>query len=363
MLSIYDTLRRADHVICSLNDDRTSVAATAGATPPLRASIECVDRLGQTILVREVSGLEIRPTSDHESDVYLNSRKGRTSVREYLGSTDDLLKIPFEEQIAVMELGREAGFPPKSEAYGTLSSLDLLRSLAEDRSRLAVAPELRAVRETVLWDDAWYSDIEAFALDFEELGGDATDERALQAFVDQRLTEDFQTFLAAVETTLDGTDASRSMLMALETSEDRAGFPGDHPVKGLAATVTSGTIERALASCSLIRFIDYMGDLILEAPPRSFMLRRVDEEQAANVRRINSGLERESSLAQVWGSAGRLYMGRSLKSLEQDRSVALELSTMQRCGNEPLSAQIEDVRNAPQGSEGHGSLNRGRSGR
>lgn len=345
MPNIYDTLRRTDHVNCSLDDDSGAVFGTRGHVPLLRARIECVNQLGETILATMVRGIEVRPTSDHEANVYLNSRRGRAAVREYLGSTDDRLRIPFEEQIAVMELGRQAGFPSRSEVYGDLSSIDLLRGLAENHSRFAGTPELRAARETVLWDDSWYADVEAFAVDFEELGGDATDGAALQAFVDQRLSEDFQAFLAATEEVLGRRDGA-SLLMALETTRDSAGFTRDSPVEGLPATVTSGTLGRALEACDSVRLVDYMGDLTLEAPPHSFVLRRIDEEQAATVRRINSGIERGSSRAQVWEHAGRLWLGRELRSLEQDRSVAIERPVEERWGNEPLSTQIEGARDA-----------------
>ena len=357
MRDIYDIIHKTEYATCRLNDDPEWPRADGSEAPLLRARIECQDRNGNVFRTFEVGGLEICPTGRDEAEIWINARRGRATTREHLGRVDDGRRSSFEEQVAVLALGRMAGFAPSSEAYGELSSLDLLRGLANNLSKLALTPEVRMARETILWDDAWYGDPEAFALDFEELGGDATDEQALAAFVDQRLSEDFTSFLEAAEQVLGTSDAGRA-LIALETdvAHGRCGVVPEPPSEGFATALVSGTVGRALSQADGVRIVDRARELVIEAGSSSFVLRRVSEEKAQTMRRVLAGLDRTSSLARVWDSAGPLWMGDRIAALEADRSVTLERDAESRCGNEPLSAQASSLvaGTAPE-PDGHGA--------
>ena len=179
-----------------------------------------------------------------------------------------------------------------------------------------------AVAETILWDDAWYDDPEYFAADFEELGGDPGDAKALAAFVEDRLMEDFRAFLAATEPAL--ADAAALMVHAttptVEPFDLQPGLP-----RTFDEALTDTAMANELAMCSRIRVSDLRGALCVAgtAPSGrevSYELRELSPEQLRAVEDICLGRDREGSLAGVWS---RARDPRIASTVLEDRSRAV----------------------------------------
>lgn len=332
MRDIFDVLEETQSVTCVIDDDHR------GPTGALEARIECLaqsDGVTRSLLSHEVGAIELVATGPREADAFVSARTQGGVLRELVGHLNERGEGGLEGQLALLELGRMAGISWDQEQ----PTLEGLRSRARERSISSLTPELAAVSEAVLWDDAWYSDPEAFAVDYEELGGDAGDAKALSHFADKRLGQDFEAFLDAADNLV----ADDVALLALETTPSHAGVIADEPTEGLAWYLLTGPVGRHMGGKGELRFLDRKGELVVEvtgaSKERSFALRAAPTQLVELASRVCSGLEPGRTIAGVWEEARPLRLAEALLDLDDERAVIQERGAVARDGNEPLAAQ------------------------
>ena len=298
-------------------DVSVSAARAQGDRALLDVEVALLDAQGAQLGRRGYSGVEVVPVSDGDAVAYLTSGPCRERLGS-VGAPDD----GMEERLATLLLARDAGVDASGRASEDPLALEDLALAASRCCSLGRRPEEIAATETLLWDDSWYDDPEAFAADFEELGGDPCDEEALAAFVEDRLAEDFGAFLAAAEPALE--DAAALMVHATTPAVDpfdpHSGLP-----RSFEEAMTGTLMAHELAACSRVVVSDVRGSLRVggfspSGREVSYELRRLTPEQLRMAEDVCQGRERESSLSAIWARARE---PRIASQVLEDRSRAV----------------------------------------
>lgn len=168
---------------------------------PMNVWASYFDKEGKELPIEVEGSIWIAPTDDSHADVFVDNGQGKPG--SFVGTVDFTQENEGPE-IAARLLAARIGMAPEDKGAGVLEKV---AHKAEVLSYFDTPPELQSVEERVLWDSAWYDDVENFAADFEAKGGDPIDHEGLVDFVAYRLAEDFDAFSSVAQRASDDTDA------------------------------------------------------------------------------------------------------------------------------------------------------------